>query len=95
MLSQSGLLFITGRLAIGLCLAVGLPSAPTYYWSMVMAGGAALLRFLWDARAWQAELRRALLTSQFKAAGRAAALLGSKQAAVERTASHSWPRKAQ
>ena len=38
-------------------LALDLPSAPTYYWSMVLAGSVGLLRFLWDARAWRAELR--------------------------------------
>ena len=38
-------------------LALDLPSAPTYYWSMVLAGSVGVLRFLWDARAWRAELR--------------------------------------
>jgi hypothetical protein len=75
LLSQSGLLFVTGRLAIGLCLFLGLPSGATYYWSMVLAGGAGMLRFSWDLRAWQAERRKAWAWSHFRAVGRAAVLL--------------------
>jgi hypothetical protein len=55
---------------------MGLPSAPTYYWSMLLAGLAGLVRFLWDARAWRAELHGALLRSKWRAAGHRTVLLG-------------------
>jgi hypothetical protein len=77
LLSQSALLFITGRVALMLCMAAELPVSDSYYWSMLLAGLAAGLRFAVDSSVWHASLQQRLRKTKLQSAARRAWLFGA------------------
>jgi hypothetical protein len=58
--SQSALLFVTGRMAIVICTSIGMEVKKTYYYSIVGSGLFALARFANDMRMWQHTVRQTL-----------------------------------